>query len=133
MLSWDKEAIIQPKTIHLGKRPLFRDVQTPSTGRVTPTPQIPDCQCRESSSQHELLRQYCDGQQTQNPGRVEKGVPCLGWVMQKGLGGQLWVCGFGAPPGARLFPRQRCRSAVAAHTAGTESSKGNWAKVRIPL
>lgn len=70
--------------------------------------------------------QYCDGQQTQNPGRVEKGVPCLGWGMEKG--GQLWVCGFGAPPGARLFPRQRCRSAVAAHTAGTESTKGNWGK-----
>lgn len=50
-----------------------------------------------------------------------------------GDGARSWedIRGFGAPPGARLFPKQRCHSAVAAHTAGTESRKGNLGKTEV--
>lgn len=53
-----------------------------------------------------------------------EGNACMGWVMEQGSG-RTGHGGFGAPPGARLFPRQRCPSAAAAHTAGTQSRKGN--------
>lgn len=111
----DKEATIQPKTIHIDERPLFRDVQTSMQGKRTPVhpvqraPSSRNC-CSSSLIPASLHATGETGSRYQlqahgNQYSMENQTLCLGWVVG---GHPLELRGFGGPPGAVLGPRMGC-------------------------
>lgn len=135
MLSWDKEAIVLPKKIHFGRRPLIRDIRTPGTGKrdsnstaIRPpstenAPSRTNC-CSSSlvpepsASPHALGKTSSRYQPQMHKTHTAWRNKCLGWATEQGVrAGRTRVLGGFAAPRARLFSRQRCRSAAASHDA----------------
>lgn len=140
MLNWDKEAIIQPKTINLVRDLSLEMYKHPAQGGVTPTPKT--AQCRESSFQRKLLWKYsgpgaahngCDRQQVPTPNTKSRQDGERNAMPRMGAGARRTSVGLelprerGCSPGSaapqrRLLTRQ-------GHKAGRET----WEKLRFPL
>lgn len=117
-VNWDKEAIIQPKTIHFDERPFFRDAQTPRQGKGSPVhpvqiaPSSRNC-CGSSLVPEPSASPYATGeigsryqlQTHKTQYSTENRTLCHGWMV--GVH-PLEPGGFCAPPGAVLGPRMGC-------------------------